>query len=55
MSRCEIIHDLGIMGTVGKRSKPNGDLLTKAKVLSATKRTGTQSNQLHKAQGYLYQ
>lgn len=52
LHRCEIIHDLGIMETVEKSSKPNGDLLTRAK--TATMRAGRQSNWLHKAQDHHY-
>lgn len=54
MSGYEISYDLGIMETGGKRSKPNGDLLTRAKTLSATARAGRQANCLHKAQAHLY-
>ena len=35
MSRYKIIQNLGIVETVGKQSKPNGDLLLRAKPVSA--------------------
>lgn len=35
MSRCKIIQNPDIVETVGKGSKPNGDLLLRAKAVSA--------------------
>lgn len=50
----QIIHDLGLVGTIGNWSKPNGDLLPRAKTWSATVRAGRQHSQLCKAQDHLH-